>query len=256
MSSAPPRSLHLRSTTTLPLKSASAVAAYEGGWLIVDDDRGLFHVVDGQARLLRGKADHEGYGDLEGLAVDGAGAIFVVAEESGVVLRCPLAGPGVVVVVGTIMPPAREPKKKKKKKKGGGNKGFEGLAWLPAALSPDGADALLVAHEAKPKRVLVLSPSDVSVRLELALDDVLDDALDDLADLAVDPVSGALLLLSDESARIGVARIEGAMLVNLGLIDLPIDSDEKPEGITFVDDNTVAIVTDATARVRVFHVER
>ncbi|MDP2342824.1 MAG: SdiA-regulated domain-containing protein [Deltaproteobacteria bacterium] len=249
--SAPPRALHLLSTTQLPMKSASAVAAIEGGWLVVDDDRGVFRVIDGEASLLRGPGDHSAFGDLEGLTVDGAGNVFVVAEESGVILRGALASRD-TVVVGSIASPA----KKKAKKKGGSNKGFEGLAWLPAALSPDDADALLVAHEAKPKRVLMVTPADLEVRNELELDDALDAALGDLADVAVDPVSGCWLLLSDESARIGVAKANGSELVHVGSIDLPFDSDEKPEGLAFVDDDTLAIVTDATARLRLFRVER
>lgn len=254
----PPKSLRLRSTTSLPLKSASAVApvpGVAGAWLVVDDDRGLFRVEDGDARRLRGPDDHDGYGDLEGVCVDDDGRVWVVAEGSGVVLRCALAGRA-TDEIGAIASPRAAKAGAKKKKKGGGNKGFEGLAWLPASSSPDGRAGLLVAHEDKPKVVLLLDPGDLSVRVTLALDDVLDDALDDVADLAVDVASGAILLLSDESACVGVARIAGERLESVCVIALPIDADEKPEGIAFVDDDTLAIVTDESAQLRLFTVLR
>jgi uncharacterized protein YjiK len=91
---------------------------------------------------------------------------------------------------------------------------------------------------------------------ELKLPERAKDLLDDLADVAVDPVTGALLLLSDQSRCIVVATVVDQELVVSGHYDLPLRKKEKPEGIDFASSSRLLVVTDDSAKLLEIAVKR
>lgn len=231
----------------LPIRRASAVAAIPGGLLVVDDDEGIFRVAGGRADLWAGREDHEALGDLEGLATDETHHIaWAVAEEDGAVIALQVRGRSRrPTLVGYL----RRPGTRK-------NKGFEGLAFMPARLSPSRRASLVVVNERKPRRVQLFALPSLALTHDLKLPEKLKDLLDDLADVTVDPVTGALLLLSDQSQRIAVAEIIDQKLVLLGSYDLPLSRREKPEGLDFRTPSRLVVVMDDSAKLLEIAVRR
>lgn len=224
-------------TSTLPLDRASAVAAIPGGLLLVNDDLGIFRVSRGRAALWAARDLHPALGDLEGLAIDRSrGRVWAIAEESGTVVRLSLRGdlPNPTVV-------GRLPRPGKKT-----NKGFEGIAFVPARISPSGRASLVAVHEARPRRVRVFALPKLEMTHDLKLPGRVKELLDDLADVAVDPVTGALMLLSDRSRRIVVVEIVRRRLELRDAYDLPLDEREKPEGLEFVSRSRLLVVSDSS----------
>lgn len=259
-----PIALALLSSTVLPMKSASAVAPRgDGSFLVVDDDQGVILVRRKEARPWATAELHPALGDLEGLCIDEAGQAFVVAEGGGALLSLGdvHADQPHVRELGHLPKPADDepadhPGRKKAGKKKGKNKGYEGLAALPARLAPDGRAGLVAVHEALPRHVVVLDADPLAVRLDLPLPADVAALADDLADVAVDPVTGHLLLLSDESRRVVEVKLERDALRLVGSVDLPVEDGEKPEGIAFLSDSRLVVVTDATNRLLTFAVKR
>jgi hypothetical protein len=224
---------------TLPIRGASAVAAIPGGLLVAEDDKGIFRVAGGRAALWAGRDDHPALGDLEGLATDDSHrVVWAVAEEGGAVIALQLRGRSRrPTLVGHLPRPGTRK-----------NKGFEGLAFMPARLSPSRRAALVVVNEHKPRRVQLFSLPALTLTHDLKLPGSLKDLLDDLADVTVDPVTGALLLLSDQSQRIAVAAIVDQRLALLGSYDLPLSRGEKPEGLDFGTRSKLLVVMDDSAK--------
>jgi hypothetical protein len=231
----------------LPIRGGSAIAAIPGGFLVAEDDQGIFRIARGRATLWAGRDVHDALGDLEGLATDDAHrVVWALAEEDGAVISLPLDGRAArATLVGRL------PRPGKKK-----NKGFEGLAFMPARLSPSRRPSLVVVNEEKPRRVQVVSLPALELTHDFKLPDPMKDLLDDLADVTVDPVTGALLLLSDQSQRIVAARIVDGTLVMCGRYDLPLERGEKPEGLDFRSSSRLLVVTDDTARLLEIAVKR
>ena len=232
---------------TLPTRGASAVAAIPGGLLVVEDDEGIFRVAGPRATLWAGRDDHPALGDLEGLATDDTHRIvWAVAENDGAVIALQLRGRSRRPALVGHLP---RPGKRK-------NKGFEGLAFMPARLSPSRHASLVVVNEQKPRRVQLFRLPALTLTHDLKLPGELKDLLADLADVTVDPVSGALLLLSDESQRIAVAGIVEQKLVLLGRYDLPLSRKEKPEGLDFSSPSRLLVVMDDSAKLLEIAVRR
>jgi uncharacterized protein YjiK len=231
----------------LPITGASAVAVIPRGLLVVDDDKGIYRVAGGRATLWAGRKDHESLGDLEGLATDDEHrTAWAVAEEDGAVISLQLRGrlrrPA---AVGRLSRPGARK-----------NKGFEGLAYMPARLSPSKRASLVVVNENKPRRVQLFRLPSLALTHDLKLPGGIKDLLDDLADVTVDPVTGALLLLSDQSRRIVVAEIADRKLVLLGSYDLPLSRGEKPEGLDFKSSSRLLVVMDDSAKLLEIAVRR
>jgi len=232
---------------TLPIRGASAVAAIPGGLLVVDDDKGILRVAGGRAALWAGRDDHAALGDLEGLATDETHRIvWAVAEENGAVIALRLRG-GLrrPTLVGHLPRPGTRK-----------NKGFEGLAFMPARLSPSRCASLVVVNEHKPRRVQLFALPALTLTHDLKLPGRLKDLLDDLSDVTVDPVTGALLLLSDQSRRIAVAEIVDQSLVLLGSYDLPLSRSQKPEGLDFRSPSQLLVVMDDSGKLLEIGVRR
>lgn len=212
------------------------------GFVVIDDEAGVRFVEPGRPARVLVAATSPDLKDLEGVCVVG-GDIVVVAEGSGVVSRIPIAG-GAAVRVG-VLPHPPSPKTKK-------NKGWEGLAFLPASLADDKVEHLVAVHEGLPKAVSLFAWPSLAPQHTLALPPELDRLLDDLSDVAVDPRTGEILLLSDESQRLVWVRLSLAGAApSLTLVrqqEVPVGKDEKPEGVTVDDAGVVWIVTDGSHR--------
>jgi uncharacterized protein YjiK len=127
---------------------------------------------------------------------------------------------------------------------------------MPARLSPSRKASLVVVNEHKPRRVQLYALPALSLTHDLKLPGPLKDLLADLADVTVDPVTGELLLLSDESRRIAVAAIVGQELVLRGSYDLPLRRREKPEGLDFGSPSRLLVVMDDSAKLLEIAVRR
>jgi uncharacterized protein YjiK len=232
---------------TLPIRGASAVAAIPGGLLVVEDDKGIFRVSGGRAILWAGRDDHPALGDLEGLATDESHeTAWAVSEEDGAVIALQLRGRSRrPTLVGHLPRPGTKK-----------NKGFEGLAFMPGRLSPSRRRSLVVVNEHKPRRVQIFALPALTLTHDLNLPDSIKDLLDDLADVTVDPVTGALLLLSDQSQRIAVAGIVDHELDLLGSYNLPLSRGEKPEGLDFSSPSRLLVVMDDSAKLLEIAVRR
>jgi uncharacterized protein YjiK len=235
----PEWTLTLKRERHLPVRGASAIAAVDDVLFVVEDDEGIHRVSGKRGVLWAGRDLHPALGDLEGLAVnDTETTLWALAENSGAVLAISLRTRSPRPEVTGYLP---RPGTKK-------NKGLEGLAFLPARLSPSRRASLVAVHEGKPRRVGIFALPDLELTHHLKLPDEAKRLLRDLADVTVDPVTGDLLLLSDQSRRIVRARIVGSRLIVCESYDLPLGRKEKPEGLTFASSSRLLIVTDDAAK--------
>jgi uncharacterized protein YjiK len=236
-----PRRLRFGSVTVrrLPMRSASAVAAVPGALMVVEDDRGIFRVARGRAALWAGRDVHPALGDLEGLAANETHTVvWALAEGDGAVISFQLRNRSRQPTLVGYLPRPGDRK----------NKGFEGLAFLPARFSPTRRASLVAVNEGRPRRVLLFALPNLTLTHDLKLPKRARKLLDDLADVTVDPLTGALLLLSDQSRRIAITRIEEKKLILCGSYDLPLNKKEKPEGIDFRSPSRLLVVTDDSAK--------
>lgn len=240
-------SFALAGVRVLPLRGASGVTGSAAGVLLVEDDLGIYRLRGTAATLWAGPDLHEALGDLEGVAASDDGRrVWALSEEGGtlVELRVGRRGP----TVGRIATLTRPGSKK--------NKGFEGLAFVSRRCSPSGRDAFIAVHEHKPRRVCVFDARTLEQTHDLKLPPAAKAALDDLADVAVDPLSGRIVLLSEQSRRLAVVRLDGQALHLESTFDLPLRGPERPEGLTFLSSSRLAVVTEGPARLLLFRVGR
>ena len=231
----------------LPLRGASGVAVSRAGLLLVEDDLGIFRLRGSTAVRWAGPEVHAALGDLEGIAADeDGGTVWAVAEERGTLVELSVgtAGPVVRRVARLKRPGSQR------------NKGFEGLAYRPARHSPTGQATLVAVHEQAPRRVCVFLLPSLRQTHDLKLPPAAKAALDDLADVAIDPVTGLFVVLSEVSRRIAVLRLDAAALTLLSTFDLRLPGKERPEGLTYLSRNRLAVVTDGPARLFEFAVTR
>lgn len=237
----------LASVRVLPLRGASGVTGSAAGVLLVEDDLGIYRLRGATATLWAGPDVHEALGDLEGITASEDGRrVWVLSEEGGTLieLRVGARRPRVNRTARLARPGSTK------------NKGFEGLAFAPGRLSPTGRDAIIAVHEHKPRRVCVFDARTWQQTHDLKLPPAAKAVLDDLADVAVDPRSGRLLLLSEQSRRLGLVRVEGEALELESTFDLPLTGDERPEGLAFLSPSRLVVVTEGPARMLVFRVGR
>jgi uncharacterized protein YjiK len=229
------------------MRGASAVAAVPGTMYLAEDDEGIYRLQRGRLTLWAAAAAHPALCDLEGLAMAPAARhVWALAEESGEVVSVSANGSRrIVKPIGRLARPGRRE-----------NKGYEGLAYLPRRYSPNRRASLLAVHEGKPRRVGVFALPDLTQTHEFKLPADARDALADLADVTVDPVTGAWLLLSEESRRIGVFAVEPDRLRLESLTDIQVDDCERPEGLDFVTPVRLVVVTEGPASAIDFRVTR
>ena len=239
--------LTLKRERYLPMRGASAVAAVDGALFVVEDDQGIYRVTGRRASLWAGRDLHPALGDLEGLAVNEKQTmLWALAEEGGAVLAISLRTKSPrPAVIGHLPRPGTTK-----------NKGFEGLAFLSARLSPSGRASLVAVHEDKPRRVGVFALPDLELTHDLKLPEDAKRLLKDLSDVTVDRVTGQLLLLSEDSQRVVLAQIAGKKLTVSASHDLPLRPGEKPEGLDFASSSRLLIVTDDAAKLLEMEVKR
>lgn len=238
----------LQSVRALPLRGASGVAACRAGLLLVEDDLGIYRLRGGTATLWAGPDLSPALGDLEGITADDAGGtVWALAEEAGTLVELHV-GPGGTPRMGRVRHLARPGERR--------NKGFEGVAYLAPRHSPSRRTALVAVHEHKPRRVCVFDPRSGALLVEHKLPPDAKRVLDDLADAAVDPVTGLLVLLSEESRRLAVLRLDAGGLALCRTFDLPLDGKERPEGLAFLSPGRLAVVTEGPARLLTLRVTR
>jgi hypothetical protein len=209
----------------LPSSGISRLAS--GETLVVHDKLGVFQALPGAK--LRRLAERKG---LEGITSDPAGRrVFVVAEDAGMLheyrVERPRAGEIALEEVGE---PRRLPRIGKK-----GNTGWEGVAFLPGR--PRGAgERLVCVHEGKPRRVGLYRLPGLEAGTEHKLPKPARRLLPDVADVAVEPGTGRLFLMSDRSRTIVemlLVEEPKPRLEAVACLALPLERDEKPEGMCF-----------------------
>jgi uncharacterized protein YjiK len=251
--------------------SGLAFLSAERGFITVDDESStIVRLVvpadpEGQVRaeeidvgehrhLLRG---------LEGVAFDReAGTLLVISENSRTLSELALETGRGKLRLG-------DPIKRKTLDKIGDDKahGWEGIVLLPARLTPDGHTRLLAVHERKPRGIAVLDRATLAMESFVPLPKDIAHEADDLSDLTVDPRSGHLFLLSDESAAVletvfeGTAPSRGAgasaavtwSLRLVGRTELPHNEKKhrlQPEGLAFDDAGDLWVVSEGDRSIR------
>jgi uncharacterized protein YjiK len=204
----------------------SAVALARGRIYVADDEEGVA-LLGPKGAHFRGPGVMDG---VEGLTADAAGtSLYAVSENSRRLVRLALGNAGEIEGAEDLG---------KLPKLGGKRKCWEGAAWLSRAMNPQKRDRLLLANESAPKALALFDPEDLDACEVLELPAELDDALDDLSDVAVEPETGLVWLLSHESSAIGIAELVRAnralVLESRGVVPLPV-LDAQSEGIVFRD---------------------
>jgi hypothetical protein len=215
----------------------SGIAHLPGGEVLaLDDDSGVCEVRPGAKPRLIFEID-----DGEGIAADPAGRhVFVVEERKRRVRRLEVRRDG----KGRLALRDTGEDRRLPKLKASDNTGWEGLAFLPMKQIGGKHDHLACVHEGSPRRVGVYALPDLDEGLTLKLPKAAKEALPDLSDVAMEPATGHLFVVSDRSRTIvefAFARREeavagtigGAKLEALSVIPLPLSKRKKPEALAF-----------------------
>jgi uncharacterized protein YjiK len=258
--------------------SGLAFLSSELGFVTVDDDASkvirLLVPKDPDGDVVAEEIDSGGHRHLlrglEGIAFDPeVPSLLVLSEDSRDVSELAIDPARNKLKLG-------EPIKRKTLDKIGHEKahGWEGIAILPARLAPDRRARLLAVHERDPRGVAVLDRATLAMESYIPLPKDLAREADDLSDLTIDPRSGHLFLLSDESAAVLETILEGATaevsgagasarpltwsLRAVGRTPLP-DPDKKrrlqPEGLAFDDAGDLWVVSEGDRSLRRLHRE-
>jgi uncharacterized protein YjiK len=246
-----PASLSVLEEVRADLGEASALVALPGSRFLVADDEGGVRLVDltgtrPTVTLLHDADDDDRFAGLEGLTRVGD-VIIAVREQDGAMVS--FAAPVSSSTTGTdledlgLLPrPATTNGKKK------ANKGWEGIAHLPAAVAFDGRDHLVAVHEDKPRAVGVFAWPSLAVEHTFVIDDDLAELLPDLSDVAVHPETGELWIVSDEGECVVRVVLGATGLTLVSVHTLPVDDGEKPEGLSFDEHGALWVVTDDSGR--------
>lgn len=255
-----------RDRISLDIASASGVVALgEGRFLVVDDDKGIYLQSGDDASKVKCAKKHDELKDLEGICrtPDGKG-VLVVSEERGEVYRLKIKDDGEDFDLGKPEKIGRLPKLSKT----GSNKGWEGIEVVPGKFFDDGKPRIVAVHEGTPKRIGVFSYPDLDDAVLLALPKNVERSLKDLSDITVDPKTGHLFVLSDESESIVElalttkkksapgALIESLALETVSRTDVDTKKHEKPEGLAFGPDGRLYVAMDGRSALVSFDVER
>ncbi len=244
------------------VRSPSGIAHLPTGELIVvDDDKGIYTLQrDGKAQRLV-KDTH----DVEGIAVDDKGKhVWTVEEESRRVTRYDVKRDhdgGLELTESKVE--HRLPKLKHVE-----NKGWEGITFLPKEVAGTKKDQLVCAHEGDPRRIGIYALPDLDEGVLMRLPKKAKELLPDLADVAVDPKTGHLLVISDEAhtvvemaIKMGKARAGNGLLDRIELkvissFEVPVKRSAKTEGICFDDRGRLWVTLDGTGDALVLELER
>jgi uncharacterized protein YjiK len=235
------------------MPEASDVVSLPGDrFLVVGDRKDQAFIIDGSGK--RSKLDLPGLKDgksqLEGVAYDPVrNHLFVSREESQELLRYEW-NPN------KLETPVLE-KRIDLSLKGPNNKGVEGLAYLPSALSPTGEAQLLIAKEGKPPELSMLSDGGKGKPTSIKLEKEVLAVCRDFSAVAVDPKSGHAFLSSDESATVAEVKLEmkgdkvvGTLVQSFPLRDEKGNALSRVEGITFNEKGDLFVLTENDGKLR------
>ncbi len=234
------------SSVKLSVKEASGIAALPPkspgqGFLVVDDDAGLFQVFsDGTANLLLSGNQKSLFRGLEGITLStDKRFVYCLEEGKGRVIRIPLDFEGSRVVLGHAEEVGRLPGISDKP-----NKGWEGITIC----FHQGREFLLAVHQESPRSLGLFGIPDLKPLFLRKLSHEAVMLLENLSDVAFDHRTGHLLLLSSKSRRLVEIGFPLEADSDPGKVfavrDLPLGKDEKPEGVCFDSSEGVVIVTD------------
>jgi uncharacterized protein YjiK len=194
---------------------------------------------------------------LEGIAYDAdAHALLVISEDTRVVSELAVALGRTTLTLG-------DPIKRKTLDEIGQDKrsGWEGIALLPAKLSPDRKARLLAINERQPRGIGVFDRGSFELQAFITLPDDLAEQARDLSDIAVDARSGHIFLLSDESQavlEVALAAAPGAgapgwsisAVARTSLPDSRTKRRLQPEGLAFDDRGDLWVVSEGDRTLR------
>lgn len=230
------------------VKEASDVTALPGGrFLVVSDTKSAVTLVgpDGKTSKLDLPGLKNGNSQLEGVAYDPEKKrLFVAREEKGELLRYDWdagkknATPELDARISLDL-------------KGPSNKGVEGLAFIPADISPTGQAQLLLAKEGKPRELLLARDSGKGEPLPIKLEKEALAVCRDFSAAAVDPNTGHLFVSSDESATVAQLKLVrdgdkviGKLVQSIPLRDEKGKSLERVEGLSFNERGDLFVLTE------------
>lgn len=233
-------------TVKLDIKEASDVVALPGGrFAVVGDRSDAVRLVeaDGTVSKLRLPDLRNGKSQLEGVAFDPKrNHLFVVREESRTLLRY------------EWNPERDRPPRLEKAfdldPRGPKNKGIEGVAYLPAELSPTGNPQLLLAKEGQPRSLTLRDDGGGGKDLPVVLEAQVRSVCKDFSAVAVDPKTGHIFLSSDESSTVAQVRLvrDGDKVRGQLVQSIPLRHGDKPlkrvEGLTFDAKGNLYVLTE------------
>jgi uncharacterized protein YjiK len=243
------------------VKSPSGICHLPTGeTLVVDDDKGIALVKkDGEAvKLVKDSKD------VEGICSDDKGKyVYAVQEGSRKVVRYEVIRKDGDVELKESGTPRRLPKLKNVD-----NKGWEGLSFLSKEVAGGKHDHLVAVHEGSPRRIGIFKLPDLDDGITLRLPGKAKDLLPDLADITIDPKTGHLFVVSDESQQVvelvikkGGKAAPGALLETIELevvssFELPVKRKSKPEGLAFDDKGRLWVSLDGNGKALVLELKR
>jgi hypothetical protein len=229
---------------TRDVDEPSGVAVLPGrlGLLIVDDEVGLRHVplpraplAPAASRDVRVAGPRVVFRNAEGVAHDPARRSVLVLLERGTIFELRLEG-AASLRLGEPREVGRLPRLRR-----GAGRGWEGLCVLPAATALGRRAWLLAVHERKPRRLGIFSRKTLEVEAQLTVPATHGSGrIRDLSDVTIDPGTGHVLVLSDESCalfafelrcRRGAWRLE--FVARTPLPECEAGDRLQPEGLDF-----------------------
>ncbi len=239
----------LSGTLKTGMPEASDVTALPGGrFLVVGDkkDSAVIIGADGKREKLELPGLKNGNSQLEGVAYDPVRKhLFVSREESRELLRYDWDA-------SKKAPPVLE---KRIELDAGGpkNKGFEGLAYVPAAVSPTGEPQLLLAKEGKPRELSLIGDGGKGKPLSIKLEKEVMAVCRDFSAVTIDPKTGHLFLSSDESATVAQIKLvrDGDKVRGLLVQSFPMRDEKgkaltRVEGLSFNEKGDLFVLTENT----------
>lgn len=185
------------SNTGIEEQSAITFVSKEHGFVVIaDESSAVYRLKNGEVEELR-KDDGKLKG-LEGCTLDQeTNSLLVVSENTRRVfeLRATFDGNDMKLAA---------PKELGRLESIGeqANKGWEGLCAWSSKHTADGKPRLLAVHEGHPRAIGVFDRKTLKLEAAIELPEEMTPHPLDLSDLAVDPKTGRIFLLSDESAAI------------------------------------------------------
>jgi uncharacterized protein YjiK len=178
-------------------QSALTFVSRELGFLVVgDEDAKVFQLPFDGSKRVRVREDDGAFHGLEGCTYDPeTRSLLVVSENTRRLHEMPVREKDGALTLGLAKELARLPNIST-----GRNKGWEGVDVLPGKFSGDGKARLLSVHEASPRAIGIFNRRTGEHEFTVEVPEEI--AALDLSDLAVDPETGRIFLLSHESAAV------------------------------------------------------